>query len=1163
MMTPMEQSDATAGPSASGDTICSDCGASNKSGRRFCTRCGTALEARCDDCGASIDAGDAFCGNCGRALTLGERLLPSAGVPAATERRIVSVMFADLVGFTGYSEGRDPEEVRDTLSRYFEAAREIVGRYGGIIEKFIGDAVMAVWGTPIAREDDTERSVRAGLDLVDAIHEIGRSLGAELTGRVGIHSGEAAVNLRAADQGMVAGDMVNTAARLQGAAAPGTVLVDRTTFFGSNESIAFGDPRSFTLKGKQDPVEAWQALRVVAGRRGFGTSGMLEPPFTGRQEELRAVKDMLHATGRERRPRLAALVGIAGIGKSRLVWELYKYVDGLSEEVLWHSGRSPAYGEGVAFWPLAEMVRARARVAESDDPETARRKLTACVERYLVDPDERKWVEPRLMHLLGLEEREEDQREVLFAAWRTFFEHLAATDTCVMVFEDLQWADGGLIDFVEHLVEWARNSPIFVLTLSRPELHDRRPTWGARSRHFSSIHLEALSDDDMHLLLKGLAPELPQDVGSEIVSRAEGIPLYAVEMVRMLIDRGDLVESNDVYAPTRAITGIEVPDTLHSLIAARLDALPEIDRKVVQHASVLGKTFAAAGLDALLEGADDLEGRLRELVRREILTFDTDPRSPERGQYGFVQSLIREVAYQTMANADRGRLHLRAADYLTSLKDPELVDVIATHYVEAHRFTPSRELADKARVALVDAADRAASLGSPEQGQSLVETAIAVTEPGRQRGELLHRAGELASASGKTEAAAALFQQSIEELQGHPELITQVQISMGVAYFLAGRLDEGRELLEGALAQIDDPSNVPAAADIYAQLARLYTFQGHWDVADEYCRRALANAEHHERLVTVVDALITRGVLAIFGARVHEAEALLQGGLDLAKKNELVSHQTRAYINLSANQVETDLHAAMASVRAGLEIARRYGFRDGEAFLLSNAADAALHLGDFSWIDVIEEFLQVDLAVSARLGVVTGLAQLHAFTGNLERAHQRLEEGRRLEASTSNLQDRLALVQASSVIAIAEDRAQEAWDHTRIEPPADYKIFGDFYMVAGRAALWLRDIDKLKETVSTMAASGRRGPTFRLRRASLEAGIAALEGRSDAAALYRGVIQGWADLQLPYDLALVRLDMALAIGGGDEARAAAREAAAFFDQTGCTILAERARSATR
>lgn len=1152
--------DALPGATAAGEVACSSCGASNRAGRRFCTRCGTALQESCLRCGAALDAGDAFCGSCG--APAGESPARSGGSAAgatspSTERRIVSVLFADLVGFTGYAEGRDPEEVRETLSRYFEAAREIVARYDGVIEKFIGDAVMAVWGTPVAREDDTERSVRAGLDLADAIEAIGESIGAELRGRVGIHSGEAAVNLNAANQGMVAGDMVNTAARLQGVADPGTVLVDRTTFFGANDSIAFEEAGAFELKGKQGSVEAWRALRVVGGRRGFGTGGMLEPPFTGRHEELRAIKDMLHATGRERRPRLAALVGMAGIGKSRLVWELYKYVDGLSEEVLWHSGRSPAYGEGVAFWPLAEMVRTRALVAESDDPETARSKVSACVGRYVTVPDERRWVEPRIMQLLGLEEREDDQREVLFAAWRTFFERLAASETCVMVFEDLHWADGGLIDFVEHLVEWARNSPILVLALSRPELHDRRPTWGSRSRHFASMHLEALNDDDMRLLLKGLAPALPERIADQIVSRAEGIPLYAVEMVRMLIDRGDLSEQDAVYAPTRPIVAIDVPDTLHSLIAARLDVLPDADRVVVQRASVLGKTFRAPALEALVDGCDDLEGRLRELVRREIFTFNTDPRSPERGQYGFVQSLIREVAYQTMAKVDRGRLHLRAAEYFEWLKDPELVDVVATHYVEAHRSAPNDAVADKARRTLIDAADRAAALGSPDQGRTLIQTAIGISEPGKERGKLLHRAGELAAAAGRSDTAIGDYERSIEELRDDPGWIIEVQASMGVAYFLEGQLEEGRRLLEAALAQIEDPTADAAAAELYSQLARLYTFQGHWDNADEHCRRALITAEHHERVVTIVDALITRGVLAIFGGRPHEAEALLQGGLKLAQKNDLVSQQTRAYINLSANQLETDPRDAMASVLAGLDIARRYGFRDGEAYLLANAAEAAIHLGELSWIDILEDFLQLGLAISARLGVANAVAQLHAITGDAERSRSRLAEAEQLERATTNLQDATAIAQAKALVALAQNEPEDAWEAARVDAPVGYKLPGEMYMVRGRAALWLRDIDRLTKVIDAMQASGLRGAMFTLRKRTLEAGSAALEGGAEAPELYATAAQQWSDLGLPWDLAMCRLDTAIALGDAD----AAADAAAFFEAIGLTVLAERARDA--
>ncbi|MEO6577430.1 MAG: adenylate/guanylate cyclase domain-containing protein, partial [Candidatus Limnocylindria bacterium] len=298
---------------------------------------------------------------------------PTIGPTA--ERRLVSVLFADLVGFTTLSESRDPEIVRELLNRYFETATQIIGAYGGTIEKFIGDAVMAVWGAPTAHEDDAERAVRSALDLVEAVRGIGEEFGGELHARAGVLTGEAAVTLGATNQGMVAGDLVNTASRLQSAALPGTVLVGESTFQAASGAIAFEPAGDKVLKGKAAPVPAYQALRVVGRRGGAGRSEQMESPFVGRAPELRMLKDFHVATGAERRPRLVSIIGQGGIGKSRLVWEFQKYIDGVTEVVYWHQGRSPAYGEGISFWALAEMVRGRASITDADDPATARTKL--------------------------------------------------------------------------------------------------------------------------------------------------------------------------------------------------------------------------------------------------------------------------------------------------------------------------------------------------------------------------------------------------------------------------------------------------------------------------------------------------------------------------------------------------------------------------------------------------------------------------------------------------------------------------------------------------------------------------------------------------------------------------------------------------------------------
>ncbi|MGH2466044.1 MAG: AAA family ATPase, partial [Candidatus Limnocylindrales bacterium] len=454
--------------------ICPNCGTENEPGRKFCGECATRLVTLCPSCGTANAPSVRFCGECGTSLAGG--LAGSSGAPAISaapprpvtspiaERRIVSILFADLVGFTTLAEGRDAEETRELLSKYFDLARDVVERYGGVIEKFIGDAVMAVWGAPTAHEDDAERAVRAGLELVDAV----KGLGPEIQARAAVLTGEAAVTIGATNQGMVAGDLVNTASRLQSAATPGSVLVGEATQRAANRAIVFEEAGEQVLKGKQAPVEAWRAVRVVAERGGRNRAETLEAPFVGREDELRLLKDLFHATSREKRTRLVSVIGPAGIGKTRLAWEFLKYLDGLVETVWFHDGRSPAYGDGISFWALGEIVRRRAKLLETDDELTTRAKIKAMVAEHVPNPAEQRMIEPALLALLGVEPSPSGSDQ-LFAAWRTFFERLAASAPVVLILEDFHYADAGLLDFVDHLVEWSRNVPIYVLTLARPE----------------------------------------------------------------------------------------------------------------------------------------------------------------------------------------------------------------------------------------------------------------------------------------------------------------------------------------------------------------------------------------------------------------------------------------------------------------------------------------------------------------------------------------------------------------------------------------------------------------------------------------------------------------------------------------------------------------------
>jgi class 3 adenylate cyclase len=559
---------------------------------------------------------------------------------------VCSVLFCDVVGFTPLSEARDPEAVRELLSQYFAVARTVIGRYGGVVEKFIGDAVMAVWGTPTATEGDAERAVRAALDLVGAVAELGAGAGvAGLAARAGVVTSEVAVTLGAVGEGMVAGDAVNTASRLQAAAEPGWVLTDGPTYRLAGGAVGFADAGAHTLKGKAEPVQLWRATRVLAAVGGSQRVDGLEAPLTGRDAELRTVRDLFHAAADRRVPRLVLVSGPAGVGKSRLGWEFEKYADGLKAQMWWHRGRCLSYGEGVAFWALAEMVRQRLGIAEEDPAEAVAGKLAEGLDRYVPDPADRAYAGARLGRLLGVaaagDGGEALSREELFAGWRVFFERLAARQPVVLLVEDAQYADAGLLDFLEYLIDWVRDLPVYVLVFARPELGQARPGLGA-GRNRSTLTLDPLDAASMEALVDALVPGMPAATRAKITGQAQGIPLFAVETIRSLIDRDIVQPVEGVYRLTGDVGELAVPDTLHALLAARLDALDPGARRLVADAAVLGSTFPAEALIAV-SGQDEVVVRaaLADLVRREVLSVSADRLSPERGSYRFAQDMLR------------------------------------------------------------------------------------------------------------------------------------------------------------------------------------------------------------------------------------------------------------------------------------------------------------------------------------------------------------------------------------------------------------------------------------------------------------------------------------------------------------------------------------------
>jgi class 3 adenylate cyclase/tetratricopeptide (TPR) repeat protein len=1145
---------------------CPSCGTDNEAGRKFCHECGGRLTLGCASCGAPNTPGAKFCGECGSGIGQTDATVrPAAPTPAAAaERRLVTVLFADLVGFTTISESRDAEDVREMLGRYFDTSREIVERYGGTVEKFIGDAVMAVWGAPVAREDDAERAVRAALDLVDGAQRIGQEAEvSDLALRAGVLTGEAAVTIGATNQGMVAGDLVNTASRLQSVAPPGTVLVGESTQRAAAGAIAFEPAGEQLLKGKEAPVPAFQALRVVAKRGGAGRSDQLEPPFVGREAELRLIKDFYHATARERGVRLVSVLGQAGIGKSRLAWEFLKYVDGLTEDVFWHQGRSPAYGDGISFWALGEMVRMRAGIGEGESEAATRSKLTASLEQFVADAEERRSLEGPLLQLLGVEESRGQGREALFAAWRTFFERIADVSTVALVFEDLQWADEGLLDFIEEMLAWSRGRPIYLITLSRPELLDRRPNWGAGQRAFTSLGLVPLRDEEMHELLNGLVPGLPEAAVRAIVARAEGVPLYAVETVRMLLNSGRVEMVDGSYRPVGDLTELAVPESLHALIAARIDALPAADRTLMQNASVLGLSFTVEALASVAGEVDEeIRSMLRDLVRRELITMEDDPRSPERGQFRFVQGLLREVAYGTLSRRDRRSRHLAAARYYEALGDDELSGILAQHYLDAYHAQPDgpegEAVARQALITLQGAAQRASGLGSHDRALGYLEQALSVVSEPRLELELHQAAGGAAAFAGRMEAAESHLRAAVELASTlGDDAARRIATAHLANTLLEGHQDQARAILEEALAEPGLEPDTAGFVHLAEIRAKLEMRTGHEKASVEWSDRALPAAEKlgDERLVH--ELLITRATSLAHLGRPTEAVAALTGTRLICERRSLTDAALRAAINLSYTLNPDDPLASLEVARDGLELARRFGMRIGVRYLLGNAAYGALDAGDWDWVDeqVSEELSQGNLEPAERIWYDSLDISLRAFRG--EDVRQRADELWELAVTFEDTQYRGVAMSAVIACALASDRAAEA--HPRAQTLAgDMVGWADAAPYHGRLAIWMQSAEETRKSVEAHERA-RKGRVWAAQHAMLLGALAQLEGRSaDARTHYAEALRTYRDLGLLLSLAECQLDI-VRLGAMEpaERRAAADEARAFFQRVGATALLER------
>ena len=874
----------------SGMPACPVCGTENPDVARFCLACGAALSSE----------------------------------PPREERKVVTVLFADLVGFTSRAEQLDPEEVRAVLAPYWERLRRELEKRGGTVEKFIGDAVMALFGAPVAHDDDPLRAVGAALAIRDWAREED-----DVQVRIAVNTGEALVLLGARPgegEGMAAGDVVNTTARLQGAAPVNGVLVGETTYRATRDVVEYAEHEPVVAKGKAEPIAVWEAVHVRS-RLGMDVE-RATLPLVGRARELGVIVDAFERAKSEREPQLVTLVGVPGIGKSRLVGAFFAQLESQPDLVWWRQGRALPYGDGVSFWALAEMVKAQAGIQENDPRENAEEKLRTSVEQ-LIPEDERDWVLEHLLPLVGGEHGGGGGESA--PAWRAYFEGLADQRPLVMVFEDMHWADDGLLDFVDHLVDWATGVPILVVATARPELLERRQAWGGGKLNVSTIALTPLSDEEaaqiIHAVLEQSA--LPAETQQSLLERAGGNPLYAEQFARLYMERG-------------SAENLPMPETVQGLIAARLDGLSADEKRLVQDASVFGKVFWAGALDADEQALHSLErnGMLRR-ERRSAVAGET--------QYAFRHVLVRDVAYGQIPRAARGEKHVRAAHWIEALgRADDHAELVAHHFGAAREL--GVDVAEPARHAFARAGRRSEALGAWPSAERFSAAALALwpeDDGERPRLQAAH-ARAVARTTGETAPLAAAVDglEAAGLLEDAAELASFAAQSAwyrGDHDTAAAYIARGKSLLAAA-----PPSRALAA--LLAEEARLAVLGNRYDEGRSVAAAALELATQLGLDEQRASALNTLSTMKFIDGDLAESDQLLEEIMEIAPPGSYQSFRAHANYAITAS-AEGDRDAWLPRWERALELATRAGDRANILWLESSRISDALETG--RWDEVL------------------------------------------------------------------------------------------------------------------------------------------------------------------------------------------------------------------
>jgi len=971
---------------------CPSCGAENPERARFCMSCGAELSPRCPSCGAENPSGAKFCIECGTSFA-DEPATATAPAPEAPpeERRQATILFADLSGYTAAAERMDPEAVKALVDRTLRLLGEEIERFGGSIDKFIGDNVMGVFGAPVAHEDDPERAVRAGLAMQQAMEEANRQsrenydIGFSL--RVGINSGEVMAGA-VGDRYTVMGDAVNVAARLQGAGRPDSVTVGESTYRATREAIAYERLEPLTLKGKEEPVPAWEATGVLSEpRRGAVRS---QTPLIGREYEAELLVSLLDRVRSEGRPHLVTVIGQAGVGKSRLLRELMTTMIDSDEPPTIRRGQCPPYGVGIAYWALAEVLNQEFEIRDRDAPEVAWAKLRSGVTELMTELGDGPAGERNAALLaipLGLEPPEElraaepdpqRMREALFSAARAVIEAIARRRTLVLAIDDIHWADEGMLDLIDHLTRFVR-APLLLVCLARDEVLERRPGWGGGRRNATTIALDPLSEAETRELVAALMPgneegaarRLPAaEVVPQVAERSGGNPLFAEEMVNRLLEQ-DTVEAE------------ALPSTVQSLLAARLDSLDRPERRLLQSASVVGQSFWEGALTSTAaEEGLDLGKTLAGLEEKDLLAPTAGSRLAGEREYAFKHVLIRDVAYSMLPKSVRCRKHVEVAEFIRERageRSDAVVGLIAEHFARAAALGSEAgldsdalaELQSQALEALEAAGDAAAALYSNAEAFDRYTAALELSESLNPAlvARIGEKQGDVALRMGRVDAAVAVWERCLAFHRKQEDLarVADLHRKIGAALWHKG---ERRASIDNYQRGIDLLKDGPPCIELvrlYEEAASLYMHTGDNMLAIYASEKALRLAE---RLDEARAASRAHGIFGRVFGRIGDSEKArenLERSVALARESDR-SEAVRALLTLGYHLEvsEADYQGATEAYREALEIAQEVGDLPSQVELHASLGQLAVEEGDWEEVERSAE-------ASARLAEREGL----------------------------------------------------------------------------------------------------------------------------------------------------------------------------------------------